>query len=104
MADSLAAIVLGAGAGGRLRPVTQVLPKVLCPVGGVALVDHNLGRVASVVGEGSDRIAVNAHHRPDLLAAHIERRAHLSVEPDVALGTAGAVAHLRPWLDGRPAL
>jgi len=104
MPDSLAAIVLGAGAGERLRPLTQVSPKVLCQVGGVALVDHNLARVAAVVGEGPARLAVNAHHFRDLLAAHLVGRAHLSIEDDEALGTAGGVAHLRSWLDGRPVL
>jgi N-acetyl-alpha-D-muramate 1-phosphate uridylyltransferase len=104
MVDSLAAVVLGAGAGERLRPLTAWLPKVLCPVDGTALVDGNLARVEAVVGTGPDVVAVNAHHRADLVLAHVGDRAFVSVEPDVALGTAGGVAHLRPWLDGRAAL
>jgi NDP-sugar pyrophosphorylase family protein len=104
MPDSLAAVVLGAGAGERLRPLTRLLPKVLCPVDGVALVDGNLLRVQAVVGAGPASVAVNAHHGADLLGRHLAGRVHVSVEPDVALGTAGGVAHLRPWLDGRPAL
>ncbi|MCU1375565.1 MAG: nucleotidyl transferase [Actinomycetia bacterium] len=104
MVDSLAAIVLAAGAGSRLRPLTRFLPKPLCPVGGSTLLDGNLERVAALVGSGPERVAVNVHHHADLLARHVGDRAHLSVEQPEALGTAGAVAHLRPWLDGRPAL
>lgn len=96
--------MLGAGAGARLRPLTGLLPKVLCPVAGEALVDGNLARVGAVVGDGPAHVAVNAHHLADLLAAHLDGRAHVSVEPGEALGTAGGVARLRPWLDGRPAL
>src|SRR5438105_1910026 len=100
MGDSLAAIVLGAGAGTRLRPLTRVRPKVLCPVGNVPLLDVNLARVRAVVGDGPDRVAVNAHHHADAVVAHVGDRAHVSVEPGEALGTAGGVARLRPWLDG----
>lgn len=96
--------MLAAGAGTRLRPLTRFRPKPLCPVAGVPLVDGNLARVAAVVGRGPERLAVNAHHHADQLAAHLAGSVHLSVEQPEALGTAGAVAHLRPWLDGRPAL
>lgn len=96
--------MLAAGAGTRLRPLTRFRPKPLCPVAGVPLLDGNLARVAAVVGDGADRLAVNAHHHAGQLAAHLGGRVHLSVEAPEALGTAGAVAELRPWLDGRPAL
>jgi NDP-sugar pyrophosphorylase family protein len=104
MGDSLAAVVLAAGAGTRLAPLTSVRPKALCPVGDRPLVDHALERVEAVVGIGPDRVAVNAHAHREQLVAHVAGRAHLSVEEPAALGTAGAVAALRPWLDGRPAL
>jgi N-acetyl-alpha-D-muramate 1-phosphate uridylyltransferase len=104
MADSLAAVVLAAGAGTRLAPLTWVRPKALCPVGDRPLVDHALARVEAVVGTGPDRVAVNAHAHRHQLAAHVAGRAFLSVEEPLALGTAGAVAQLRPWLDGRPVL
>lgn len=102
MADSVAALVLAAGVGSRLEPLTRLRPKPLCPVGGVPLVDHALERVAAIVGTGRDRVAVNAHRHADQLVEHVDGRAHVSVEPgDEALGTAGAVGHLRRWLDGR---
>lgn len=96
--------MLAAGAGTRLRPLTRFRPKPLCPVGDVTLLDGNLARVTAVVGDGAGRVAVNAHHHVDQVAAAIGGRAHLSVEEPEALGTAGAVAHLRDWLDGRPVL
>jgi CTP:molybdopterin cytidylyltransferase MocA len=104
MADSLAAIVLAAGAGTRLAPLTSERPKALCPVDGVALVDVSLSAVGSVVGAGPAAVAVNANHRADEVVAHVGARAHVSVERGEALGTAGGVANLRPWLDGRSAL
>ena len=92
--------MLAAGAGARLAPVTRVRPKPLCPVAGVALVDHALGRVAHV----ASRLAVNVHHGRDQMVGHLEGRAHLSLEEVAGLGTAGAVGHLRPWLDGEDVL
>ena len=92
--------MLAAGAGTRLRPLTSLRPKVLCPVGGLPLVDHALRAVSAV----TDAVAVNAHAGRALLEAHLAGRAHLSVEEPEALGTAGAVARLRQWLDGRPVL
>lgn len=83
-------------------PLTRLRPKPLCPVGGEALVDHALRRVEALVGGGADRVAVNAFWHADQLADHLGDRVHLSVEPgDEALGVAGAVGFLRPWLDGR---
>lgn len=65
-------------------------------VGGLALLDHALERLAAVAGD----VAVNAHHLADQIAAHVERRAHLSVEGEL-LGTAGALGRLRPWIGDR---
>lgn len=102
MGDSLAALVLAAGEGRRLRPLSRLRPKVLCPVAGDALVDHAIARVAAVVPRGA--VAVNVHHGREQLERHLGGRVHLSVEEPVALGTAGALSRLRPWLDGRPVL
>jgi N-acetyl-alpha-D-muramate 1-phosphate uridylyltransferase len=101
MADSVAALVLGAGAGTRLRPLTRLRPKVLCPVGGVPLLDRAASQVSAVVGSGPGAVAVNANHLADQVVAHAAGRLHVSMEEGQALGTAGAVAHLRAWLDGR---
>lgn len=96
--------MLGAGLGTRLLPLTRVRPKPLCPVGGVALVDHGLTRARRALGADAD-VAVNVHHGRDAMVAHLaDRGVHLSVEEVEPLGTAGAVGALRPWLDGRPVL
>ncbi|HEV3225324.1 MAG TPA: sugar phosphate nucleotidyltransferase [Acidimicrobiales bacterium] len=100
MADSIAGVVLAAGAGVRLRPLTRLRPKVLCPVGDRALVDHALDRFAGVTAS----IAVNVHHHRDMLESHLAGRVHLSIEEPVALGTAGALGRLREWIDGRPVI
>jgi N-acetyl-alpha-D-muramate 1-phosphate uridylyltransferase len=97
MGDSLAGVALGAGAGTRLRPLSLLRPKVLCPVGDEALIDHAVGRLSSVV----DDVAVNVHESQPLLVQHLDHRVHLSLERGEALGTAGGVGNLRSWIDGR---
>jgi hypothetical protein len=100
MADSLAGVVLAAGAGTRLRPLTTLRPKALCPVGQDPLVDHAIDRVAAVTGD----VAVNVHAGRDAMVDHLDGRAHLSIEAPAALGTAGAIGALRDWIGGRPVL
>lgn len=100
----MAAVVLGAGAGTRLQPLTALTAKVLCPVGESTLLAGNLERVAAVVGAGPEVLAVNAHHHADQVVAAVGSGAHVSVERGEALGTAGGVANLRPWIDGRAVL
>jgi MurNAc alpha-1-phosphate uridylyltransferase len=96
----LAGVVLAAGAGTRLRPLTRIRPKPLCPVGNVPLIELAIDRVCTVV----DEVAVNVHHGREAMEAHLGRRVHLSIEEERALGTAGALGQLRGWLDGRGAL
>ena len=91
-------MVLAAGAGRRLRPLTNRRPKALCPVDGVPLVDLAVDRVRPVV----DEVAVNVHHGREALLGHLGDGVHVSVEEPVALGTAGAVGALREWIAGRP--
>jgi N-acetyl-alpha-D-muramate 1-phosphate uridylyltransferase len=90
-------VTLAAGAGTRLRPLTTLIPKALCPVNNVPLVDLALERARSVATE----LAVNVHHWRDLMEAHLAGRAHISVEEPAALGTAGALGNLRDWIGGR---
>lgn len=100
------AIILAAGEGRRLAPITDTLPKPLVPFFGRPLLDWAL---AAALRAGVTRIAVNAFHLADQLAAHLaaltpqltrahpELELHLSREPAL-LGTGGAVRHLRHWL------
>lgn len=96
----LAAVVLAAGAGTRLRPLTELRPKALCPVANRPLVDHAIDAVA----RHSDAVAVNVHAHVDQMVAHLEDRVHLSIESPDALGTAGGVGNLRDWIAGRGVL
>lgn len=100
MDDSLAGVVLAAGAGRRLAPLTRLRPKALCPVGGQPLVDRAVARIEPHVGD----VAVNLHHGAAALHAHLDPRLHRSFEAPEALGTAGALGALRPWLAGRDVL
>ncbi len=100
----LCAIVLAAGEGRRLRPLTGLRPKALCPVGNVALLDQALSRVAGLGLAGPARVAVNACYLAEQVVAHVGERATVSVEPGSPLGTSGGVANLRGWIDGRAVL
>jgi NDP-sugar pyrophosphorylase family protein len=101
---AVAGVVLAAGEGTRLRPLTSLLPKALCPVGNVPLLDRQLDRLSGLGLTGPDHVAVNAAYLGDQVVAHVGDRAHLSVEPDGPIGTAGGVARLADWIDGRGAL
>ena len=92
------AVILAAGEGRRLRPLTERLPKALCPVGNLPLLDHALRRV-----EGLD-VAVNASYLADQVVTHVGGRARVSVESGGPLGTAGGIGNLRSWIDGRGVL
>lgn len=98
--DDLVGVVLAAGRGTRLRPLSRLRPKALCPVGNVPLVDLALERVRPSVGA----VAVNLHHGRRALDAHLADDVHRSVEASDPLGTAGALGQLRSWIDGRDAL
>ena len=103
-ATAVCAVVLAAGEGQRLRPLTEVLPKALCPVGNVALLDHALARIGGLGLSGPADVAVNAAYLAEQVVAHVGDRAHLSVEHDGPLGTSGGLGRLRGWIDGRGAL
>ena len=98
--DHLAAVVLAAGAGTRLRPLTHILPKALCPVNNVPLVDLALDRTCHV----TDHVAVNVHHGREQMEKNLNGRAHLSIEEPEPLGTAGALGRLRDWIADRDVL
>lgn len=96
--------MLAAGAGIRLRPLTELLPKALCPLGDRPLVDHAIERLSAL----TEAVAVNVHHHAQAMIEHLTtlpgRRVHISGEEPVALGTAGAVGQLAGWLQGRDVL
>jgi N-acetyl-alpha-D-muramate 1-phosphate uridylyltransferase len=93
------AMVLAAGLGMRLRPVTETIPKPLVEVGGRTLLDHTIDRLVAV---GVERVVVNVHYKADLVAAHLARRRQpqilVSHEAEL-LDTGGGVAQAMPLLD-----
>ena len=95
----MAGVALGAGAGARLAPLTNLRAKVLCPVLDRPLIDHAIEALRAVV----DDVAVNVHFDAAAMEAHLAGRVHLSFEPE-PLGTAGAIGALSGWLGGRAAL
>ncbi|HEU0238357.1 MAG TPA: sugar phosphate nucleotidyltransferase [Micromonosporaceae bacterium] len=103
--SSLCAVVLAAGDGVRLRPLTADTPKALCPVGNVPLIDRALATVAALGYTGHQTVAVNAWSHASQIVAHVGGRSHVSVEHGPhPLGSAGGLGALRPWIAGRDVL
>ncbi len=87
------AMVLAAGRGKRMRPLTETRPKPLVAVAGRALIDHALDRLAAA---GVARVVVNLWHKADMLAAHLAARKTPAVallREDSLLETGGGVAN-----------
>jgi len=96
------AMVLAAGLGTRLRPITDNLPKPLVEVAGRAILDRVLD---ALLDAGVARCVVNTHYLAPMIEAHLAGRvapgAELSHE-EVLLDTGGAVARALPSLGARP--
>lgn len=97
------AMVLAAGMGTRMRPLTDTMPKPLVKVAGKALLDHVLDRLAA---EGVERAVVNVHHFADQIVAHVADRRKpqivISDERGVLLDTGGGVVKALPELGDAP--
>lgn len=97
------AMVLAAGLGLRMRPLTDTLPKPLVRVGGKPLLDHVLDRLAATGVEG---VVVNVHYRGEQIIAHLAGRARprvtISDERGLLLGTGGGVVKALPELGSGP--
>lgn len=100
-ADGIAGVVLAAGRGSRMRPITDRVPKPLLTVDNVPLLRLALDRMATL----TPAIAVNAHHLADHVADAAQAwrpGVQLSIERAALAGTAGALHLLRGWIAGRP--
>ena len=99
------AMILAAGLGQRMRPVTATLPKPLVRVGGRALIDHALDRVAEA---GVETAVVNVHYLADLIEAHVRprQRPHIVIsdERGQLLETGGGIKRALPLLGPKPFL
>jgi N-acetyl-alpha-D-muramate 1-phosphate uridylyltransferase len=95
------AMVLAAGLGTRMRPISDTVPKPLVEIGGRTLLDHAIDRLALV---GVERVVVNLHYKADMVAARLAAREHPRIElsrEDELLETGGGVAQALPLLDER---
>jgi N-acetyl-alpha-D-muramate 1-phosphate uridylyltransferase len=97
------AMVLAAGFGLRMRPLTDHLPKPLIQVAGRPLLDHVLDKLAAA---GVTEAVVNVHYLPDQIidhvASHARPRVIISDERNQVLGTGGGVVKALPLLGAEP--
>lgn len=97
------AMVLAAGLGTRMRPLTDDRPKALVTVAGKALIDHLFDRL---VAAGVQRAVVNVHAFADALEAHVRRRADIEIaisdERAQLMETGGGVRKARHLLGDAP--
>jgi len=97
------AMVLAAGLGLRMRPLTDRLPKPLVPVAGRPLLDHVLDKLAAA---GVTEAVVNVHYLPDQIIEHVASRKRprviISDERNHVLGTGGGVVKALPLLGNAP--
>src|SRR5436305_10733529 len=97
------AMVVAAGLGLRMRPLTDRMPKPLVQVAGRALLDHVLDKLAEA---GVHETVVNVHYLPDQIIDHVAaRRAPrviISDEREIVLGTGGGVVRALPLLGDAP--
>jgi len=96
-------MVLAAGVGARMRPITDRIPKPLISVGGRALIDHVLDRLAVA---GVQVAVVNVHHFADQIEQHLSdrRRPKIVISDERArlLNTGGGVVNAMPRLGAGP--
>jgi MurNAc alpha-1-phosphate uridylyltransferase len=96
-------MVLAAGLGTRMRPLTDTLPKPLVKVAGKPLIDHVLDRLADA---NVATAVVNVHHIADQIEAHLKGRKRpriaISNERDALLDTGGGVVRALPLLGAEP--
>src|SRR4029078_10556079 len=97
------AMILAAGLGTRMKPLTDDRPKALVQVRGRALIDHVLDRL---VAAGVKRAVVNVHAFADMLEAHVKRRTDIEIiisdERAQLMETGGGLKQARPLLGDDP--
>ena len=97
------AMIMGAGLGTRMRPLTDDRPKPMVTVAGRTLIDHAIDRL---VAAGVNRVVVNVHYKADVLRAHLDRRRDVEIvysdETEKLLDTGGGVVKAMPHFAGEP--
>ena len=103
MSELKRAMILAAGLGTRMAPLTAERPKPLIELLGKTLIDHAIDRL---VKNGITFIAVNVHYKADMLVAHLKKRRDVEIrildETSAILDTGGAVAKALPLFEGEP--
>ena len=100
------AMVLAAGLGKRMRPLTATRPKPLIDVAGKALLDHLLEKLRA---SGVEKVVVNVHYLADAVEAHLAHSPHglqvtISDERSLLLETGGGMVRAGPLIDCDPFL
>lgn len=97
------AMILAAGLGKRMRPITSTMPKPLIEIRGKALIDYGLD---ALVKNGVERVVVNLHYLPDLMRAHLRKRKDIEVilsdETAELLDSGGGIVKALPHLGAEP--
>lgn len=95
------AVILAAGSGTRLRPLTDHCPKPMLPLNGMPLLQYNLDLLKA---HGFQQVAMNLYHLPEVFVRYLRQTGDQGLEVTLAvetrlLGTAGAVKNLESYLD-----
>ena len=98
------AMIMAAGLGKRMRPLTATRPKPLIEINGQALIDHVFDRLRAA---GVTKAVVNVHYLPEALEAHLQARAgdfdiRISDERELLLETGGGLVRAAPMIDCDP--
>ena len=97
------AMVLAAGLGTRMRPITDTIPKPLVRIGGKPMIDYTLD---SLVEAGVEQAAINVHHFADQMEAHLQSYRGLNIlvsdERDALMNSGGGLAKGLKLLDREP--
>jgi NDP-sugar pyrophosphorylase family protein len=103
---NIRAVVLAAGKGTRLRPLTDRMPKVMVPVDGKPVLEYHIEQLAR---NGISEIFINLHYLPEVIKEYFSDGSkwgisiQYSLEPEI-MGTAGAIKKLETYLTGHPFL
>ncbi len=100
------AMVMAAGLGKRMRPLTATRPKPLIDIAGKPLLDHLLERLKAA---GVGKVVVNVHYLADAIEAHLKKNSHgldvvISDERSLLLETGGGLVKAEPLIDCDPFL
>lgn len=97
------AMIVAAGLGTRLKPLTDSIPKALVPVGSKQLIGHVISKL---IAAGVSEIVINLHHFPEQIIRYVEENdsfgitIHFSDETEALLETGGGIRKARKWLEG----